>query len=124
MSDASPSDDERAALIADLVRSVFGVPTTYANPIDMADMRKVLGDAYDAGLRRQRPRLDMSNPVDPSCKDEGVAPDKPKTPISNFRIPPEVKAKAMERAESEDKTLTYVVTQLLDRYGRGQINVR
>ena len=53
------------------------------------------------------------------CKDEGVAPNKPKTPVSNFRIPPDVKARAQLRADAEGKTLTEVVIQAPDRYGRG-----
>lgn len=46
-------------------------------------------------------------------------PNKPKTPISNFRIPEDVKTPAMERAAAEGKTLTDVVVEHLRRYGRG-----
>lgn len=46
-------------------------------------------------------------------------PNKPKTPISNFRIPEDVKVPAMERAAAEGKTLTDVVVEHLRRYGRG-----
>lgn len=47
-------------------------------------------------------------------------PNKPKTPISGFRIPEDVKAAAVERAKSEGKTLTDVVVEYLRRYGRGK----
>lgn len=53
------------------------------------------------------------------CKDEGVAPNKPKTPVSNFRIPPDLKAKAMQKAAEEGKTLTDVIVDYLKRYTRG-----
>lgn len=52
-------------------------------------------------------------------KDEGMAPNKPKTPVSNFRIPPELKAKAMQKAADEGKTLTDVIVDYLKRYTRG-----
>lgn len=48
-----------------------------------------------------------------------VAPNKPKTPVSNFRIPPELKAKAMQKAADEGKTLTDVIVDYLKRYTRG-----
>lgn len=47
-------------------------------------------------------------------------PNKPKTPISGFRIPEDVKAAAMERAAAEGKTLTEVVVSHLRRYGKGK----
>lgn len=40
----------------------------------------------------------------------------PKTPVSNFRIPPELKAKAMEVAKERGETLTDVVVAALERY--------
>lgn len=43
-------------------------------------------------------------------------PNKPKTPVTGFRIPPELKAAAAERAAAEDKTLTDVVVESLERY--------
>lgn len=46
-------------------------------------------------------------------------PNKPKTPISGFRIPEDVKVAAVERAEAEGKTLTDVVVEALRRYGKG-----
>lgn len=52
-------------------------------------------------------------------KDEGMAPNKPKTPVSNFRIPPDLKAKAMQKAADEGKTLTDVIVDYLKRYTRG-----
>ncbi|MDR7189759.1 hypothetical protein J2Y46_002585 [Microbacterium sp. BE35] len=55
---APPTDDEREALITDLIRSAVRVPTTYANPVDMDDLRRVLRDAYAAGSRRQGPITD------------------------------------------------------------------
>lgn len=47
-------------------------------------------------------------------------PNKPKTPISGFRIPEDVKTAAAERAASEGKTLTDVVVEHLRRYGKGK----
>lgn len=46
-------------------------------------------------------------------------PNKPKTPISGFRIPEDVKAAAVARATAEGKTLTDVVVAYLRRYGKG-----
>ncbi|MGK2874730.1 MAG: hypothetical protein ACSLEW_03695 [Nocardioides sp.] len=43
-------------------------------------------------------------------------PNKPKTPITGFRIPPELKVKASQRAAKEGKTLTDVVVESLERY--------
>jgi len=43
-------------------------------------------------------------------------PNMPKTPISNFRIPADVKARAQAKAAEEGKTLTDVVVKLLERY--------
>lgn len=43
-------------------------------------------------------------------------PNKPKTPVTGFRIPPELKAAAAQRAAAEDKTLTDVVIEALERY--------
>lgn len=45
-------------------------------------------------------------------------PNKPKTPISGFRIPEDVKAAAAARAKVEGKTLTDVVVEHLRRYGK------
>ncbi len=45
---------------------------------------------------------------------------KPQTPITNFRIPPEVKAAAKARADERGETLTDVVVRSLKRYGRGK----
>lgn len=47
-------------------------------------------------------------------------PNKPKTPISGFRIPEDVKAAAVERASAEGKTLTDIVVEALRRYGKGK----
>jgi len=46
-------------------------------------------------------------------------PNKPKTPITGFRIPEDVKIPAVERAHAEGKTLTDVVVAYLRRYGKG-----
>lgn len=46
-------------------------------------------------------------------------PNKPKTPITGFRIPEDVKEAAVKRAHGEGKTLTDVVVEHLKRYGRG-----
>lgn len=42
-----------------------------------------------------------------------------KTPVSNFRIPAELKEKAQRKALEEGKTLTDVVVELLSKYTRG-----
>lgn len=47
-------------------------------------------------------------------------PNKPKTPVTGFRIPEDVKAAAVARAEAEGKTLTDVVVEHLRRYGKGK----
>lgn len=47
-------------------------------------------------------------------------PNKPKTPVTGFRIPDDVKAAAVARAEAEGKTLTDVVVDHLRRYGKGK----
>lgn len=43
-------------------------------------------------------------------------PNKPKTPISNFRIPPELKAAAQAKARERGESLTDVVVKALERY--------
>lgn len=43
-------------------------------------------------------------------------PNKPKTPVSGFRIPTDLKAKAAEKAERDGKTLTDIVVEALTRY--------
>lgn len=43
-------------------------------------------------------------------------PNKPKTPITGFRIPLELKAEATRCAAAEGKTLTDVVIKDLERY--------
>ena len=45
-----------------------------------------------------------------------VAPNKPKTPVSNFRIPEALKAKAVAKAKERGETLTDVVVRALERY--------
>ena len=40
------------------------------------------------------------------------------TPVTNFRIPPDIKKAAQEKAESEGKTLSRVVIDLLREYAR------
>lgn len=45
-------------------------------------------------------------------------PNKPRTPITGFRIPEDVKTPAVERAAAEGKTLTDVVVEHLRRYGK------
>lgn len=45
-----------------------------------------------------------------------VSPNQPKTPVSAFRLPPDLKAKAAEKAEREGRTLTSVVIELLTEY--------
>lgn len=43
-------------------------------------------------------------------------PNKPKTPVTNFRIPEDLKRAAVEKAQAEGKTLTDVVVEALSRY--------
>lgn len=50
-------------------------------------------------------------------------PNKPRTPITGFRIPDDIKGPAVERATAEGKTLTDVVLEHLKRYGRGKPKV-
>jgi predicted HicB family RNase H-like nuclease len=45
-----------------------------------------------------------------------MAPNQPKTPVSNFRIPAELKERAAAKAASEGKTLTDVVVEHLREY--------
>jgi predicted HicB family RNase H-like nuclease len=41
------------------------------------------------------------------------------TPVSNFRIPAELKQKAVEKAESEGRSLTDVIVDYLREYTSG-----
>lgn len=43
-------------------------------------------------------------------------PNQPKTPVSNFRIPADVKDRAMAKARAEGRTLTDVVVTALEQY--------
>lgn len=43
-------------------------------------------------------------------------PNKPKTPISNFRIPVELKQAAQAKAKEQGTDLTAVVVKALERY--------
>jgi predicted HicB family RNase H-like nuclease len=45
-----------------------------------------------------------------------MAPNKPRTPVSNFRIPPDLKTRAQTKAAEEGKTLTAVILNLLREY--------
>lgn len=47
-------------------------------------------------------------------------PNKPKTPVSNFRIPPELKAAAQVKAHERGESLTDVVVKALERYVRSK----
>jgi predicted DNA-binding protein len=49
-----------------------------------------------------------------------TVPDKPKTPISSFRIPTELKDRAAAKATAEGRTLTDVVVESLERYVKRQ----
>lgn len=52
-----------------------------------------------------------------------MAPNQPKTPISNFRIPIDLKERAAAKAAREGKTLTDVVLEQLRAYadeGQGE----
>lgn len=43
-------------------------------------------------------------------------PNQPKTPVSNFRIPADVKDRAVAKARAEGRTLTDVVVTALEQY--------
>lgn len=45
-------------------------------------------------------------------------PNKPKTPITGFRIPEDLKARCVDKAKAEGKTLTDIVVEALKRYDR------
>ena len=47
-------------------------------------------------------------------------PNKPKTPVSNFRIPLDLKARAQAKAKERGETLTEVVRRALERYVRSK----
>lgn len=47
-----------------------------------------------------------------------VAPNAPKTPIHNFRIPEEIWAPAAARAKERGETVTDVVLRALKEYAR------
>ena len=47
-------------------------------------------------------------------------PNKPRTPVSTFRIPTDLKAEAAAAAGAEGRTLTDVVVEALERYVRKQ----
>lgn len=42
--------------------------------------------------------------------------NQPKTPITSFRIPVELRMRAQERARADGRTLTEVVIELLEEY--------
>lgn len=46
----------------------------------------------------------------------GVVPNKPKTPVSAFRIPLELKAAAQEKAKAQGEGLTAVIVRALEEY--------
>lgn len=46
----------------------------------------------------------------------GAVPNQPKTPVTNFRIPLALKAKAQRKAEGQGRTLTDVVVEALEEY--------
>lgn len=60
----------------------------------------------------------MTN-VKTGVKMSPMTPNAPKTPVSNFRIPADLKAKAQAKAASEGKTLTDVVVEQLTKYTKG-----
>jgi predicted HicB family RNase H-like nuclease len=41
------------------------------------------------------------------------------TPVSNFRIPPDLKQKAKEKAAAEGRSLTVVIVDFLRKYTQG-----
>lgn len=46
----------------------------------------------------------------------GVMPNKPKTPVSTFRLPLDLKARAQLAAEANGTTLTAVIVAALEQY--------
>ncbi len=60
----------------------------------------------------------VSTDVKTPVKLRFMAPNAPKTPISNFRIPLELKQKAQAKAVEQGKTLTDVIVDYLKRYTR------
>ena len=52
-----------------------------------------------------------------TCDDRGMPrPPTGKTPVSNFRIPPDIARAAKEKAAAEGRTLTDVIVAYLRRY--------
>lgn len=49
-----------------------------------------------------------------------TVPNKPKTPITGFRLPGDIKQAATARAKAEGRTLTDVVVENLRKYGKGK----
>ena len=45
-----------------------------------------------------------------------LVPNKPKTPVSTFRIPLDLKAAAMEKAKASGTDLTAVIVTALEKY--------
>ena len=46
----------------------------------------------------------------------GSMPNQPVTPVTAFRIPPDLKARAVAKAAAEGVTLTSVIIRALERY--------
>lgn len=48
----------------------------------------------------------------------GTMPNQPATPVTTFRIPLDLKARAAAAAAAEGRTLTDVVVEALERYAK------
>jgi hypothetical protein len=48
-------------------------------------------------------------------------PNQPKTPLRSFRVPDEVWKPALARAQREGTTLTAVLLETLEEYGKGEV---
>lgn len=58
----------------------------------------------------------VAGTLPPEGASMGAMPNQPKTPVTTFRIPPELKKAATAKAQAEDRTLTDVVLKALERY--------
>lgn len=48
-------------------------------------------------------------------------PNQPKTPLRSFRVPDEVWQAALRRAQREGTTLTTLLVETLEEYGRDEL---
>lgn len=48
-------------------------------------------------------------------------PNQPKTPVRSFRVPDEIWQAALRRAQREGTTLTTLLVETLEEYGRDEV---